>query len=69
MIDYRKYEPIDPNEVWRALGDGERIIAVILEDDGKYKRGVYYINNQSVGGVIDFINYCESAFYYRKGDK
>lgn len=63
MIDYRKYKPIDPNNVWGALGDGKEVYGVVFDDTSKIKRGVYDLMYEYVSVVIDILEQNNTLFF------
>lgn len=62
------YEQIDPSLVWDKLGNDDIVVGVVLDDSGKFKTGVYSLNDTRVYVVIELINQDNTVFFIRKGE-
>lgn len=62
------YKQIDPNAIWDALGDGEIIVGVVLDDEELLRAGVYELAYQPVNMVIEMVNQDNTIFFKKMED-
>ena len=60
------YIRLSPDTVWDVLGDGKQIVAVVLDDTGKFKTGVYDLNDQFVNVAVEMIDQCNTVFFMKQ---
>lgn len=60
------YELIDPAIVWEELGDGEYIVAVVFDNSGHFRRGIYKLTDTTVNVAIELINMNNVVFFRMK---